>query len=199
MRTYQSRIAASPELEGALDAYGELFGRCVRTLHALRRAGRVPTKPEFMARFELTARQYNAVKNTLDGIEASYRRRLPELIAEDRQRLASIRRRLKPTSSKNEAEPRLTPFVRHNLQRREARIKDRIARREREHEDGSVRIAFGSRRLFRAQDAARCQLLRLSRGMALCLAERAIRLVLRLGLQRRDRGLPRLRPHAPRG
>jgi hypothetical protein len=48
-----------------------------------------------MARFELTARQYNAVKITLDGIEASYRRRLPELIAEDRQRLASIRRRLK--------------------------------------------------------------------------------------------------------
>ena len=105
-----------------------------------------------MARFELTARQYNVVKNTLDGIEASYRRRLPELIAEDRQRLASIRRRLKPGK---QAEPRLTPFVRHNLQRREARIKDRIARREREHETGSVRIAFGSKRLFRAQHA-RC-------------------------------------------
>jgi IS605 OrfB family transposase len=150
MRSYQTRIATSPELEGALDAYGELFGRCVRTLHALRRAGRAPTKPAFMARFELTARQYNAVKNTLDGIELSYRRRLPELIAEDRQRLASIRRRLKPGK---QAEPALTPFVRHNLQRREARIKDRIARREREREDGSVRIAFGSRRLFRAQHA----------------------------------------------
>ena len=48
-----------------------------------------------MLEFGLTARQFNAVRMTLDGLERSYRQRLPELIEEDRTRLRSAKRRWK--------------------------------------------------------------------------------------------------------
>jgi len=97
-----------------------------------------------MAEFGLTARQFNAARFTLEGMERSYRERLVQLVAEDRVRLVSLKRR----RTKSEK-----PFARHHLARRIARIEHRIALREDDAARGSVRIAFGSRKLWRAQHA----------------------------------------------
>src|SRR6202043_217753 len=131
VRTYQTRLQVDPVVVSALDAYGELFGRALRTLHARRRAGSATPKPQFMVEFGLTARQFNAVRVSLDGIERSYRERLPKLIAEDRARLCSTRRRLEKTDDR---------FKRHHLARHIARIGARITSREGELATGAVRI-----------------------------------------------------------
>jgi len=95
-----------------------------------------------MREFSLTSRQSNAVRVTLDGIERSYRERLPELISENRTRLSSTRRRLGKTDDR---------FKRHQLQRRIACIEERIAAYRRDLAAGTMRICFGSRKLFGAQ------------------------------------------------
>ena len=144
VRTYQTRLQLQPQEAQALEAYGELFGRALRTMHARRRRKVADTKPAFMAEFGLTARQFNAARFTLEGMERSYRERLVQLVAEDRVRLVSLKRR----RTKSEK-----PFARHHLARRIARIEHRIALREDAAARGSVRIAFGSRKLWRAQYA----------------------------------------------
>jgi IS605 OrfB family transposase len=97
-----------------------------------------------MREFGLTARQYNAVVRTLDGMWASYRERLDGLIAEDRARLSALTAR----NAKDESLSR-----RHHRARRIAHITHRIAQREQDRASGRVRICFGSRRLFNAQHA----------------------------------------------
>jgi IS605 OrfB family transposase len=144
VRTFQGRIACEPSDLGELDAYGELFGRALRTMHARRCAKLVVKKPAFMREFGLTARQFNAVATTLDGIHASYRERLPQLIEEDGNRLVSLRRRL------GRAEDR---SIAHHLKRRIARVAGRLTARQADLTNGTLRIAFGSKKLFRAQYA----------------------------------------------
>jgi IS605 OrfB family transposase len=77
----------------------------------------VVKKPAFMREFSLTARQFNAVSKTLDGIHASYRERLPQLIDEDRNRLGSLKRRLGRSEDRS---------VAHQVKRRIARIAQRF-------------------------------------------------------------------------
>jgi hypothetical protein len=144
MRTYHARLSIEDKPHLALDAYGELFGHALHALHAQKRANRVVSKPVFMRDFGLTARQFNAVSVSLEGAEGSVRERLPQLLSEERLRLASTHRRLARSTS---------AFKRHHLSRRAARIEARIAAWERNAADDVPRICFGSRKLFRAQHA----------------------------------------------
>ncbi len=81
MRTYQARLSLDGESAGALDAYAALFGRALRSLYVQRRRHVVCSKPDFMRLFDLTSRQYNAVKFTLDGMESSIRELRPGQVA----------------------------------------------------------------------------------------------------------------------
>lgn len=144
MRTYQSRPLLDSESIAALNAYGERFGCALRTLHARRCAGTAVRKPAFMREFDLTARQFNAVRVSLDGIEAGIRERRPELIVDLERRIASATRKQRKTDS---------PFVAHQVARRIARLKDRLQRLNADRQAGMARICFGSKRLFRAQRA----------------------------------------------
>jgi IS605 OrfB family transposase len=144
VRTFQGRLICELSALGELDAYAALFGRALRTMHARRCAKVVVKKPAFMREFGLTARQFNALAKTLDGIHASYRERLPQLIDEDRNRLASLKRRLARTDDRSNV---------HQVKRRIARIAERLKARQAEQSAGAVRIAFGTKKLFRAQYA----------------------------------------------
>ncbi len=66
IRTFQCRIEPHP----ALDEMAELMGRVERKLYAAYARGetdRNRLKREFIADFGITARQYNAIRVTLDG------------------------------------------------------------------------------------------------------------------------------------
>jgi IS605 OrfB family transposase len=97
-----------------------------------------------MRDFALSARQYNAIRVTLDGMHAAICRRGPDLIDDTKRRLASSQKRLAKTED---------TFVAHHLKRRVARLQRRLEQQAADLTNGAVRIAFGSKRLFRAQNA----------------------------------------------
>ncbi|MHB8240336.1 MAG: IS200/IS605 family accessory protein TnpB-related protein [Vulcanimicrobiaceae bacterium] len=139
MRTYQTRIALDDESACLLDAYGEVFGRALRALHAQRRGGAVVSKSEFMRLFDLTSRQYNAVTFTLDGMESSIRELRPG-------RITDLKHRIKAVAKKIEKEAK--PAKVHHLKRRLASLRARLDDLQ---NASAPRLCFGSRKLFNAQ------------------------------------------------
>ena len=139
MRTCHARLWLDAQASGALKEYATLFGRALRTLHAHRRRRLEIDKPEFMRRFDLTSRQYNALKFTLDGMESSIRELRPGQIVDLQRRIdAAVRKR------DNETRPARI----HHLTRRVASLRSRLQVLE---SDAGVRLCFGSRKLFNAQ------------------------------------------------
>ena len=123
----------------ALAAYGALFGRALRTLHARRRSGTAVTKPQFMRDFDLTSREYNAVTFTLEGMESSLRELRPVHIADLKHRLKAVAKKVA-----NESQP----LKMHHLKRRMAFLQMRLDNLQKASEP---HLCFGSRKLFNAQ------------------------------------------------
>ncbi len=67
--TYQTRPILLGEQALVLDAYAELYGRVERSLFSAMQAGGKlnDLKREFLPRFGITTRQFNAVRIGLDG------------------------------------------------------------------------------------------------------------------------------------
>jgi IS605 OrfB family transposase len=132
--TYQTRI---PFAHPALDAYGELYGRVERSLFAAIHAGRPMNelKRDFLKQFGITARQFNAIRITLEGKIASIAERLPDLKAEAEARIKKAEKVLAKLRD---------PAKIHQKKRRIATMRARLAALD-------PGICFGSRKLFRAQ------------------------------------------------
>ena len=139
MRTYHGRFDVPDE--APLWEYAAAFGGALRSLHAQRRAKRVSPKPQFMRDFNLTSRQFNAVKHTLDGMESS-------IVALRASREADLKQRLGAVVEKMRTVPAKHRRVRHQLARRRSRLALKLAALARED---AARICFGSRKLFDAQ------------------------------------------------
>jgi hypothetical protein len=67
--TYQTRLALDAEQAAALDAYAALYGRVERSLFAAFQAGGKlnDLKRQFLPKFGITARQFNAIRVGLEG------------------------------------------------------------------------------------------------------------------------------------
>jgi IS605 OrfB family transposase len=158
-RTDQTRIADPEGTAGAvLDAYADLYGRAERALFAAMRRGVAPgaLKSEFMARFGLTARQFNALAINLKGKIASIKERRDGLIDEAKARIKKARQVVakldKALAKPIEAAARKRLLnKRHQKQRRLATQHARFVQLEADRDAGTVRICFGRRKLFRAQ------------------------------------------------
>ena len=175
MRTYQARLSVADD--APLRAYAAVFNHALRSLHASRHSGKMRSKPQFMREFNLTSRQYNAVKRSLDGMESSIVELRPGRIVDLKQRIKAADKKLaslsdsKPTQPKKrkrtskrsgDTAPRTfedtcaqaarvaasRAFRIHNVERRRADLARRLAALE---AAGHPRICFGSRQLFNAQ------------------------------------------------
>lgn len=146
--TYQTRLLLDATQAQVLDDYAGLHGRAERSLFAALRAGRAlnDLKREFLPRFGITARQFNAVRVGLEGKIDSIKARRPELIAEAKQRI----KRAETVLGKLEVRAAGTNKL-HQKKRRLATLKTRCATLEADHAAGVTRLCFGSKRLFRAQ------------------------------------------------
>ncbi|MHB8252590.1 MAG: hypothetical protein ACYDEV_02540 [Acidiferrobacter sp.] len=80
--TYQTRIPVRAEHRAVLDAYAVLHGQAERSLFAALQSGKPlnELKIDFLKRFGLTARQFNAIRINLEGQIASIKKRRPALI-----------------------------------------------------------------------------------------------------------------------
>ena len=138
--TFQAKIPDHP----ALAACGELFGRVERTLFADIQAGQDPVdvKAAYLKRFGIPARMFNAasvsVRGKTDAARESQRLRVAGLgsrIARAGKVLGKVR----------------DPGVRHQKKRRLGMLKSKLISVQRDQQEGRVRVAFGSRKLWRKQ------------------------------------------------
>lgn len=143
-RTYQCRLHTGEAEEILLSEYAAVYGKAERTLFARLAAGGNLTdlKREFLPRFGITARQFNAVSAGLKGKMASVRERRAGIILESNSRIARAKKVIAKTTD---------PAKKHQKKRRLAAMESRLLRLTADCDLGRIRLSFGSRRLFRAQ------------------------------------------------
>ena len=146
--TYQTRLSADPVLDGVLDAYAGLHNRAERSLFAALQSGGSINglKRDFLGRFGLTARQFNAIRSGLEGRIASIKERRPQLIAEAETRIKRAEKVIAKLAFSAHDSNKL-----HQKKRRLTTLRARHASMKADHDAGAIRLCFGSRKLFRAQ------------------------------------------------
>lgn len=144
--TFQTRLPVKDI--PVLDAYAQIHGEAERCLFAaLQAGGNVNAlKRDFLVRFGITARQFNAIRAVLDGKIASIKERQLDLIAEAKTRIAKAERVLAKIAKNQPGSAKL-----HHKKRRLTTLKSRLAKMQSDQDAGKIRLCFGSKRLFRAQ------------------------------------------------
>ncbi len=146
--TYQTRPVLGADQVLVLDAYAELYGRAERSLFAAMQAGGSinDLKRAFQPRFQITARQFNAIRVGLEGKIESIKARRPELITELESRIKKAAKVVAKLSLKPSAAAKL-----HQKKRRLHILRTKLSSLQGDHKSGAVRLCFGSKRLFNAQ------------------------------------------------
>ena len=146
--TYQTRLDVASDALTLIDAYAALHGRAERSLFAAMMAGGQMNalKKSFQTRFGITARQFNALRVGLEGKIDSIKERRPELIAEAEAR---IKRAAKVIAKLEKRDPGSGKL--HQKKRRVQTLRDRLDALKADHQRGTVRLCFGSKKLYRAQ------------------------------------------------
>ena len=152
--TYQTRVCTTREQEVALSRYAVLFGRVERALYAdLQRGedgprgeGGARLKSEYLVRWGITARQFNAVRIQLQGKIDSLRALLPRQIDDLRTKIRQAKRTIAKLEQRIPGSNQL-----HQKRRRLARLELGFEQLEADRKAGRIRICFGSKKLFHAQ------------------------------------------------
>jgi hypothetical protein len=144
LRTYQCRIAAGKAENEFLSACAALYGKAKRTFFAKLQSGGdlAGLKREFLPKFGITARQFNALAPEVKGKVQSIKERRVGLIQETEQRIGRAKSVLCRITNAGK---------RHQKKRRLATLQARLDNLDADHARGTVRLCFGSRKLFRAQ------------------------------------------------
>src|SRR2546425_8577443 len=147
--SYQPRPVLEAGQAAALDAYAELYGRAERSLFAAMRAGRAinDLKRDFLPRFGITSRQFNAVRIGLDGKIDSIKQRRPDLIVEAQAKIKKAAKVISKLTAKKTARADKL----HQKKRRLGLLQARLSNLQADQATGKTRLGFGSKKLFQAQ------------------------------------------------
>lgn len=148
--TYQTRVAVATEPDLALQDYARLFGQVERKLFSDLAAGEKANdqKAEFQKRYEITARQYNAISFELQGKIAAIRELQPQHVADAKARIKKAEKLIVRMEKTQRGSNKL-----HQKKRRLINLYTRLKAMEADIAAGKVRLCFGSKKLFRAQFA----------------------------------------------
>ncbi|MDE2940246.1 MAG: IS200/IS605 family accessory protein TnpB-related protein [Chloroflexota bacterium] len=155
--TYQTRISDFADMDRAsgnklLSAYADRYCGIQRRLFADVAAGRsaVSLKPEYLRRYRIPARMFNAVRVSLEGKVASVREqqllRRDELLGQ----IARAQDRMAQEQTTQAGEGARGDWL-HQKRRRLEKLRGRLERLELDIQAGRIRLCFGSRRLWRKQ------------------------------------------------
>lgn len=146
--TYQTRLQLTFEQDQILQEYAYCLSGVERALYAevVRGNKAVSRKNDFLKIHEITARQFNACRISLEGKIAAW---------EAGRKMASISLQLKIASLDKEIKNlQRNPSKRallHLKKRRRETLSLRLAAIENDLKEGRTRICFGSKKLFHAQ------------------------------------------------
>src|SRR5580658_156119 len=145
--TYQTRLVIDESTAKILDNCAKTFSCIERRLFADISAGKIAAdlKSEYLKKYQITARHFNAIRVQIEGKISSIKERQPQLIVEVGSKIQAVIKTIKklekkPATDKLHQKKRLL----FNLQQKEKQLKL-------DQEVGKVRLCFGSKNLFRAQ------------------------------------------------
>ena len=151
--TYQTRISDFDGLDlrngdALLSAYAELYCRIERKLFAEVSAGRsaASMKGEYLGRYGIPARMFNAVRVSLEGKISSVKGAMELRRDELERRIARAQGQI------DQAGDGTRPDRLHQKRRRLGNLKGKLERLELDIAAGRIRLCFGSRRLWRKQN-----------------------------------------------
>lgn len=169
MRTYQARIKASSLLESALSDYASLYGKVERTLFSETIDKRIKpesVKSDYLKRFGITARQFNAICRNLKGKVDSFKELRKSHIKERANKIKALTKKISKIEerinnirySRSKGYPCVSDkkfqsfqFSLHQKKRRLYSLSLQQIRHIDEQKIGKVSLCFGSRKLFNAQ------------------------------------------------
>jgi IS605 OrfB family transposase len=145
--TYQTRIKPDSNGEMILEKFGELFGKVERKLFAKVSSGLHPNqlKNSFLKEYQITARQFNAIRVQLMGKIDSAKELLSLRISSLKETIDSLKRKISKLTGKKKSS------TLHQKKRRLHRLESKRDKLEEDRKQGKIRLCFGSKKLFRAQ------------------------------------------------
>jgi len=145
--TYQTRVTPNSAENMLLDAYAVLFGKVERSLFAKIVAGLNPNKLKntFLKEFDITARQFNAVRVQVQGKIDAVKELRSKQITSVTHTVDSIKNTLKKCIRKKQKRQV------HLKKRRLQRLERKLEKLQEDVQQKKVRICFGSKKLFRSQ------------------------------------------------
>ena len=146
--TYQTRFEVDSEVDEKLSLYAQLLSRASRSLFAWVMSGKeiLSAKKEFMQRFEITARQFNACRVTMEAKIVSIRQINEQRIKDLKQCIKNAKEKIAKLSRKKRELPKLWYHKQRLL-----RLQTKLKKLEEQQASGKVSLCFGSQKLFRSQ------------------------------------------------
>jgi IS605 OrfB family transposase len=147
-RTFETRIKADSKSDQVLHDCAHLFAHVKHRLFADIAAGKTSgkLKNDYLARYKITARHFNALRVQVEGKISSIKQLRPLQIAEAKERITSL-----TTKIKKLIKTKAAPHIIHQKKRRLHSLQQKLQRLQEDHQNGTIRCCFGSRKLFRAQ------------------------------------------------
>jgi IS605 OrfB family transposase len=144
MRTFQTRLHLTPEESTLLDSYAALFAKVEHNLFVDLEKNEETLnelKRRYLKSFDITARQFNSARCSVEGKIQSLKEIQKLRIADCKEKITSLQKRLKSKRVR----------CKHLVHQRKQRLEARLAQLQNDQAKGKVRMCFGSRKLFRAQ------------------------------------------------
>jgi IS605 OrfB family transposase len=148
IHTYQTRPHLDEVTEAAFDEMANLFSRVERTLFTDIMSGKTAAelKSEYINRYRITARQFNACRVKVEGLITSRRELLRQQIFDVKQKMDALEKEIQRLEGKVRHLPRLF-FKKKRLRK----LREKLQAFESDQENGTVRVCFGTKKLFHAQ------------------------------------------------
>src|SRR5215469_11439508 len=140
--TYQTRVSVTPQQDQLLREYARRFGHIEQTLFADLEKGKDANqlKSEYLRRYDITARQFNALRIQLQGKIASIQELIPVHMANLKTKIRRARKTIAALVPSIPGSNKL-----HQKRRRLARLEQGLKELAADRKAGRVRICFGSR------------------------------------------------------
>jgi IS605 OrfB family transposase len=148
IRTFESRKPFESLSDEVLNSFADLFSYLQHRLFADIASGKKPgeLKNDYLACYDITARQFNSLRVLIEGKISSIQKRLPDLITEKRERVTSLAKTIKRLI-KTKADANLI----HQKKRRLCILEHQLTQLIEDHKNGTVHCCFGGKKLFNAQ------------------------------------------------
>ena len=146
-RTFQARADLEPKVMEVFAEFSKYFAHIKHSLFAAIASGKKANslKNEYVARYEITARQFNAIKNSLEGKISSIKELRAQQIKDKKERIDSLKKKIQRLTKSKKREQI------HQKKRRLAKLEQEWEKLKQDHKEGIVRLCFGTKKLFRAQ------------------------------------------------